>query len=113
MSEDAELLRTLAALREQYVAEAPSRLAALDAAFARARSGDPAALGELRQLLHRLAGSGGAYGLQAVTDTARAGEIAVHALLERSIPVTDDDMRIVADHLAAVAAAFREAGANV
>jgi chemotaxis protein histidine kinase CheA len=113
VSDDAELLRTLAALREQYVAEAPGRLAALAAAFERARSGDLAALDELRQLLHRLAGSGGAYGLQAVTDTARAGELAAHSLLQQNTPIASEDARVLAEHLAAVAAAFRAAGASL
>lgn len=113
MSEDAELLRVLAGLRVQYLAEAPGRIADLESALAGSANGDPGSLAQLRQLLHRLAGSGGAYGLQAVTDTARAGELAVRALQEQATPPTPAELAALATHVAAVAQAFREAGATV
>lgn len=112
MSDD-ELLRTLAALRERYLAEAPERIHALQAVLARIEGGERAALADLRHLLHRLAGSGGAYGLDAVTDTARAGEAAAHTLEQLNAPLTAADMRGLADRVAAVASAFREAGASI
>lgn len=110
MSEDPELLRVLAGLRAQYLHEAPGRIAGLEATLGRL-SDDPDALAELRQLLHRLAGSGGAYGLQAVTDTARAGELAVRSLQERGTPPSAEERSALGAHVAAVAQAFREAGA--
>jgi chemotaxis protein histidine kinase CheA len=112
MNDDA-LMRTLAALRTQYLAEAPDRIGALEAVVGRLRAGDRAGLGELRHLLHRLAGSGGAYGLQTVTDTARAGERTVHAVEQQAGPLSAADIQTIAARVADVAAAFRAAGARV
>jgi chemotaxis protein histidine kinase CheA len=113
VSADDDLLRALAVLREQYIAEAPGRIEALRAALEQTARGEGAALTELRQLLHRLAGSGGAYGLHAVSDAARAGELAIRAMVEGEVPPSADDCRILAQHVDAVAAAFRDAGARV
>ena len=112
MSEDAELLRVLAGLRIQYLAEAPTRLADLRSALARVAAGDAPALGELRQLLHRLAGSGGSYGLQDVTEAARAGELALYQIQQRGIPPTDQDVNLLSSLIEGVASAFRDAGAS-
>ncbi len=111
MSEDADLLRVLAGLRAQYLAESPERLAGLQAALARVRAGDAAALADLRLLLHRLAGSGGSYGLQAVTDAARAGELVAYQLLDRGGHLSAADADRLAELLEGVANAFRESGA--
>lgn len=113
MTDDAELMRVLAGLREQYLAEAPERLAALRDAVDRARTGDDAALPELRLLLHRLAGSGGSYGLQAVTDAARAAEQEVHGLLGSPSPLPMNDATRLLDLVERVAIAFRASGAAV
>jgi len=80
VSGDEELARRLAALRETYLAESPRRLAELWTAFARVQNGELAGLDDLCGLLHRLAGSGGSYGLMEVTEQARAGELSAHAL---------------------------------
>jgi HPt (histidine-containing phosphotransfer) domain-containing protein len=48
--------------------------------FARVQNGEPEAPGDLRTLVHRLAGSGGAYGFPVVTERARAAE----QLIDRS-----------------------------
>jgi len=112
MTEDPQLLRVLANLRARYLAEASGRVADLRAALARVEQGDQAGLGELRQLLHRLAGSGGAYGLQAVTDSARAAEIAVRAIQERGSPPGAFELSSLADQIGSVGAAFGEAGAS-
>jgi chemotaxis protein histidine kinase CheA len=112
MSEDAELLRVLAGLRAQYLAEAPARLADLRSTLARAATGDAPALGELRQLLHRLAGSGGSYGLHEVTEAARAGELAIYQIQQREKPPTDADVRLLSSLVERVATAFRDAGAS-
>jgi HPt (histidine-containing phosphotransfer) domain-containing protein len=107
---DEELLRTLAALRAQYVAEAPARIEALRDATRRIAGGDRGAVGELRHLLHKLAGSGGAYGLQAVTDSARVGELRAHELEATNAPPSPDDAARLAELVEAVASAFRDAG---
>ena len=80
MSEDEALAAALRVLREQYLADAPDRLAELWSTFARVQFGDPAALEKLQSLTHRLAGTGGAYGFPGVTDAARAVELACRAL---------------------------------
>jgi chemotaxis protein histidine kinase CheA len=112
MSDDAELLRVLAGLRARYLAEAPARMDDVRQALAGIRTGDTAALGELRQLLHRLAGTGGSYGLQDVTDAARAGEQAVHAIQQRGTAPTPAEIADLAAHVQRVAEAFRGAGAS-
>lgn len=71
---DEHLAAAISALRTQYLAESPKRVAELWSEFARVQNGDTAALERLRTLVHRLAGSGGAYGLPDVTDRARAAD---------------------------------------
>ena len=71
---DEQLAAAISALRTQYLAESPKRVAELWTEFARVQNGDAAALERLRMLVHRLAGSGGAYGLPDVTDRARAAD---------------------------------------
>lgn len=80
MRGDDELTRRLAALRETYLAESPRRVAELWTAFARVQTGELAAVDDLCGLFHRLAGSGGSYGLMEVTELARAGEQSAYAL---------------------------------
>lgn len=64
----AEALRSL---RRTYLDEAPARVAELRRAVTALRGRDEAAETTLTTLLHRLAGSGGAYGFPAVSVTAR------------------------------------------
>jgi HPt (histidine-containing phosphotransfer) domain-containing protein len=61
-------------LRGEYLADAPRKIAELWNALARVQNGEPDAAGELRTLVHHLAGSGGAYGFPVVTERARAAE---------------------------------------
>ena len=72
--EDDPLFVALRALRAEYLADAPQKIAALWNALERMRNGEPGAAGELRTMVHHLAGSGGAYGFPAVTEHARAAE---------------------------------------
>ena len=64
----AEALRSL---RRTYLDEAPARVGELRRAAAALRDLDEAAETTLTTLLHRLAGSGGAYGFPAVSVIAR------------------------------------------
>jgi len=82
VSNPPELERKLAALRAQYLAESGDRLAELWRLFARVQNGDVPALAELGGALHRLAGTGGSYGLMSVTEHARAAEQTVRALAD-------------------------------
>lgn len=72
--EDNPLFIALRALRAEYLADAPRKITELWSALARVQNGEPDAVGELRTLVHRLAGSGGAYGFPVVTERARAAE---------------------------------------
>ena len=104
-----ELERVLAGLRRQYLGEAPERLAELRHALARAGAGDRAGLEELRLRFHRLAGSGGSYGLDDVTACARAGEQVVVEIERRGGDVSDDDVEALTARIAQLAEAFRTA----
>lgn len=81
MSNDDALNRRLAELRASYIAESPERLGELWRLFARVQNGDVPALAELGSGLHRLAGTGGSYGLMSVTEHARTAEQAVRTLM--------------------------------
>ncbi|MBK6493658.1 MAG: diguanylate cyclase [Gemmatimonadetes bacterium] len=70
-------------LQHEYIREAPARLAELRKDVAAFRAGEPDALESLRQRFHRLAGSGGSYGFQRVTDVSRAME---HRILTPPAP---------------------------
>ena len=64
----------LAALKRDYLRDAPERLAELRKDLAAFRAGEQDALDSLKQRFHRLAGSGGSYGFPRVTEVARAME---------------------------------------
>jgi HPt (histidine-containing phosphotransfer) domain-containing protein len=72
----AEALRSL---RRAYLDEAPVRVEELRRATAALRGRDEAAETTLTTLLHRLAGSGGAYGFPGVSVTARELERVVRS----------------------------------
>ena len=74
MSEDDEeqLLRRL---RRDYLEEGGEGLAELRADLARLRNGAADAAAALKSRLHRLAGSGGSYGLPDVSAIAREAEL--------------------------------------
>jgi hypothetical protein len=62
------------ALRTEYLASLPERLAELQADIDGLRSGEPKAAPSLRVRLHRLAGSGGSYGFVKLSSLAREAE---------------------------------------
>ena len=62
-------------LRKEYLAEAPARLDELRKDLAAACAREPEAVASLRSRFHKLAGSGGSYGFQAITDASREGEL--------------------------------------
>ncbi len=68
------LNNALAELRREYLFEAPGRLAELRKDVAAFRAGEPDASLSLLRRFHRLAGSGGSYGLQDISQIAREGE---------------------------------------
>ena len=106
---DDELARKLAVLRATYVADGPRRLAELWSAFARVQNGDVAALTDLSDRLHRLAGTGGAYGLARVTEHARAAEGSCRALMNATRSPAVSDMDVLRAQIQNLADAFAEA----
>lgn len=66
-----EAQELIAKLRRAFAATLPSLLDTLGEACASARADDPASLEQPKQLAHRLAGSGGTFGMDGLTRAAR------------------------------------------
>lgn len=109
MSNDDELHRRLAELRAIYIAESPERLGELWRSFARVQNGDVAALVELGGMLHRLAGTGGSYGLMGVTEHARVAEHTVRALMTENRAPDPGERAMLRTQLQNLADAFAAA----
>jgi diguanylate cyclase (GGDEF)-like protein len=92
-------------LRKEYLAEAPARLDELRKDLAAACAREPEALASLRSRFHKLAGSGGSYGFQAITDASREGE---HWLLDHPEP-GDAGFAWLGGVVGRIAAAFDDA----
>lgn len=107
MSEDLEAV--LRKLRQEYIAESPLRIAELEKALVASVGGVSADLKELARFFHRLAGSGGSYGIEAVTTSARAGEHLADALALAGKPLTTAQTAELKSHISGVAAAFEAA----
>ena len=107
--EDDPLFLELRKLRAEYLADSPARIAELWSAFERVQNGDREAAGALHTLVHRLAGSGGAYGLPDVTDHARKAEQLVDRVLASNAGLSAADLAQLREHLAGVADAFERA----
>ena len=71
---DDALAAQLKALRHEYLTDSTRRVEELRRLLERLTAGERAALAELRQALHRLAGSGGSYGFPMVSSRSRDGE---------------------------------------
>lgn len=94
-------------MRAEYLADAPRKIAELWNALARVQNGEPDAAGELCTLVHRLAGSGGAYGFPVVTERARAAEQLIDRL--GAIRIASAELAELRAHLQALADAFDQA----
>lgn len=105
---DEQLQAALGVLRAEYLAESPARLAELWTEFAGVQNGDGGALEALRTLVHRLAGSGGAYGLPVVTDSARAADQFCRAAAGE-VPLSKERVAGLRDLIQRIADAFHEA----
>ncbi len=100
---------TLRRLRAAYIDESPARIAELEAQLAALERGEAAALPELSRLFHRLAGSGGSYGIPRVTEAARTGERLAEDLAAAGGGAGPADLTALLAQVAAVAAAFDHA----
>ena len=71
---DDALAEQLKALRHEYLTDSTSRVEELRRLYGRLAAGERTVLADLRQALHRLAGSGGSYGFPVVSTRSRDGE---------------------------------------
>ena len=69
-----DLEKVLAALRREYIADGPARLAELRKDLAAFMAGEPDAAESLKSRFHRLAGSGGSYGFEEISVISREVE---------------------------------------
>jgi hypothetical protein len=104
-----DLQRALRELRLEYLAESPRRVAELWSALERVQNGVTGSLAELRLLVHRLAGSGGGYGLPEVTIASRAADTFCRSLLDAGAPPGADDVTQLRVLIQGVADAFARA----
>jgi len=100
-------LDRLRALEASYRAALPARLAAMEQAWRLARAGDAARLVELHGLAHRLAGSGGMYGLPALSAAARSLVDLLQPCLGAGLPLAATAIARIETALAALAEAAR------
>lgn len=99
----------MAELQREYLREAPERLADLRKGLASFRRGEPDARESLRARFHRLAGSGGSFGLPMVTAVARAME----ERLQGDSPITPRDADQIERAILDLKDAFDEAALDL
>jgi len=109
MNPDEKLAAALRQLREDYLADAPRRVAELWTAWARVQNDGLPSLDGLRLLTHRLAGTGGAYGLPDVTERAREADQTSRVLIEAGTPLTPDDLQRLRALVQGIADALQDA----
>ena len=107
--DDDPLAAALRALRVGYLADAPLKIAELWSAFDRMQNGDAGGATTLRTLVHRLAGSGGAYGVPDVTVQARLAEQAIDRISTSRTGTFAAELAVLRTHLTGVADAFDQA----
>lgn len=103
---EAAIRAALAELREEYVAELPSRLSALREAVQRARSGAP--VNDVRAIAHKLCGTSGSYGFTALSDASRKVEDLAGALAEASPPLPESAWGEIDAAIAEIDAVFAD-----
>jgi len=106
---DDRLAQQLRALRREYLVDSTQRVDELRRLHARLAAGERAALPELRQAFHRLAGSGGSYGFPSVSTRSREGERLASRLAGADTAVAPEDLEALRASVDGVAHAFAEA----
>lgn len=96
-------------LRQEYLRDAPSRVNEVRTILEKVKKGDTVALDELRRALHKLAGSGGSYGFEAVSTASRSGERIAKAILEAKRTPSEQDIAALQATVDDLAAAFEQA----
>jgi len=112
MTDPDPLAEVLRALRRDYLRDSLARMAELEALLATVEAGGRDALDALRRALHKLAGSGGSYGLDDVSRHSRDGEHAVQRMIAAGGAPQSADQGALRAAIAAVAAAFAVARAG-
>lgn len=98
-------------LGRDYLNESPARVAEMRAALEAVDRGAPEGMDALRRVLHKLAGSGGSYGFDDVSTSARAGEQVARRLFETGATPSAEELAALHAAVNAVAAAFEAARA--
>lgn len=106
---DDRLEQQLRELRDEYLADSTQRVDELRHLLARLNQGERAALPDLRQALHRLAGSGGSYGFPSVSTRSREGELLAARLGATEAAIAPADLESLRACIDGVAHAFAEA----
>ncbi len=106
---DDRLAEQLRQLRREYLADSTQRVEELRTLYARLAAGEGAALPDLRQAFHRLAGSGGSYGFPVVSARSREGERLAAHLVGAEVAVPPADLEALEAAVEGVAIAFAEA----
>ncbi len=106
---DESLEEQLRVLRRQYLEQSSQRVEELQRLRGRVGSGERAALAELRQALHKLAGSGGSYGFPVVSARSREGERLAQGLEAAGAAVGERELAALDACIRDIAEAFRGA----
>lgn len=89
------------ALRREYIQSAREKCRDLEEAAASLRRGEPVDLQALRQLVHKLRGSGGFYGFQALSCAAGTAEDQLILILDGESPRDDQAVAGLVEQVAA------------
>jgi len=103
------LAQQLRLLRQEYLRDSGKRVEELRSLRTRVAREGPAALPDLRQALHRLAGSGGSYGFPDVSTRSREAEHFVADMISTGRSPTPVDLASIDKAIESVAAAFQDA----
>ncbi|MEF3273349.1 MAG: response regulator [Chloroflexus sp.] len=78
-------------LQQQYLSQLGNKIAQLEAIWSRLHVGPPQAddIRELQRIVHNLAGSGATFGLAAVSEAARASDVALQTAVQGAESVID------------------------
>lgn len=106
---DDPLAQQLRQLRREYLRDSSARVDELHLLRARLDQEGPAALPDIRQAFHRLAGSGGSYGFPEVSSRSRDGEHLVVRLQALGTSPSAADLALLDAAIEGVAGAFLDA----
>jgi chemotaxis protein histidine kinase CheA len=103
------LAQQLRQLRREYLRDSSQRVDELHQLRTRLAHDAPAALADLRQAFHRLAGSGGSYGFPDVSARSREGERLIVRIESLATAPTPADVAAIDQNIVAVTDAFADA----